>query len=71
VASLYSLSSIFGPPLMTQVFGYFSRGDAALHFPGAAFLTAALLTMACGVLFTKAMRLAPQHAAAPSQATGG
>ena len=73
VASLYSLSSIFGPPLMTQVFGYFSRPDAAVHFPGAAFLTAALLTLLCGVLFAKAMRLAPQHAAAPapSQASGG
>lgn len=66
VASLYSLSSIFGPPLMTQVFGYFSRADATVHFPGAAFLTAALLTMLCAVLFAKAMRLAPQPAAAPA-----
>ena len=64
VASLYSLSSILGPPLMTQVFGYFSREGGALHFPGAAFLTAALLTVLCGVLFTRALRLAPQHAAA-------
>ena len=73
VASLYSLSSIFGPPLMTQVFGYFSRENAALHFPGAAFLTAALLTMLCGVLFAKAMRLAPPYAAAPapSRVSGG
>lgn len=73
VASLYSLSSIFGPPLMTQVFGFFSREGAAVHFPGAAFLTAALLTMACGLLFSRAMRLAPRHAAAsaPSQASGG
>ncbi len=72
VASLYSLSSIFGPPLMTQVFGYFSRPGGAVHFPGAAFLTAALLTMLCGLLFTKAMRLAPRQAAAPaSTATSG
>ena len=73
VASLYSLSSIFGPPLMTQVFGYFSRQDAAVHFPGAAFATAAMLTILCGVLFAKAMRLAPPHAAAPvpSEASGG
>ncbi len=73
VASLYSLSSIFGPPLMTQVFGYFSRQGAPVHFPGAAFLTAALLTMLCGVLFTKAMRLAPGHASAsaPSVSSGG
>jgi MFS transporter, DHA1 family, tetracycline resistance protein len=72
VASLYSLSSIFGPPLMTQVFGYFSRDEAVVHFPGAAFLTAALLTAACGALFARAMRL-PQHATAPapSQTSGG
>lgn len=73
VASLYSLSSILGPPLMTQVFGHFSRPGAAVHFPGAAFVTAALLTVLCGVLFSGAMRLAPQHAAAaaPSQVSGG
>lgn len=73
VASLYSLSSIVGPPLMTQVFGYFSREGAAVHFPGAAFVTAALLTVGCGVLFTRAMRLAPQHAAASTapQTSGG
>lgn len=73
VASLYSLSSIFGPPLMTQVFGYFSRPGAAVHFPGAAFLTAALLTVLCGSLFTRAMRLAPQRAGAsvPSATSGG
>ncbi|HWW33310.1 MAG TPA: TCR/Tet family MFS transporter [Steroidobacteraceae bacterium] len=73
VASLYSLSSIIGPPLMTQVFGYFSREGGAVHFPGAAFLTAALLTMACGALFTKAMRLAPQPptAASSSLISGG
>jgi len=63
VASLYSLSSIFGPPLMTQIFGYFSGARAPVPFPGAAFLTAALLTVGCGALFAKALRLAP--AAAP------
>jgi DHA1 family tetracycline resistance protein-like MFS transporter len=71
VASLYSLSSILGPPLMTQVFGYFSRPDAAVHFPGAAFATAALLTMMCGVLFARALRLAPPHAASNPSATSG
>ena len=64
VACLYSLSAIAGPPLMTQVFGYFSRPDAVVHFPGAAFLTAALLTVACAALFGRALRLVPRHAAA-------
>ena len=63
VASVYSLSAILGPPLMTQVFGYFSGPAAPVYLPGAAFLTAALLTAACAVLFGRALRLAPQRAA--------
>ena len=61
VAGLASLSAIIGPPLMTQVFGYFSAPSAVVYFPGAAFLTAALLTGGCAVLFARALRrLAPQ-----------
>jgi MFS transporter, DHA1 family, tetracycline resistance protein len=72
IACLYSLSAIVGPPLMTQIFSYFSRADAVVHFPGAAFLTAALLTATCGVLFTHAMRLARRHSAvADSSLTPG
>jgi MFS transporter, DHA1 family, tetracycline resistance protein len=59
VACLYSLSSILGPPLMTQVFGYFSGRAAPVYFPGAAFVTAAALTTACGALFIRALRVAP------------
>lgn len=58
VAGLYSLSSIFGPPLMTQVFGYFSSPAAPVHVPGAAFITAAFLTAACAVVFAKSLNLA-------------
>lgn len=54
VASLYGLSSIIGPPLMTGVFGHFSSPRASVHFPGAAFLTAALLTILAGALFARA-----------------
>jgi DHA1 family tetracycline resistance protein-like MFS transporter len=57
VAMLYSLSSIAGPPLMTGVFGHFSHRDAALYFPGAPFVLAALLTVACAALFVRALRL--------------
>jgi DHA1 family tetracycline resistance protein-like MFS transporter len=71
VASLYGLSAIVGPPLMTQVFGYFSRPQAPVHLPGAAFLTAALLTAACGALFARALRLAPRAASVSSPAPGG
>ena len=43
VASLFSLSSIVGPPLMTQLFGRFSAEDAPVHLPGAAFFASTLL----------------------------
>ncbi len=43
VASLFSLSSILGPPLMTQLFGRFSASSAPLQVPGAAFFAAAAL----------------------------
>jgi DHA1 family tetracycline resistance protein-like MFS transporter len=66
VASLYSLSSILGPPLMTQVFGHFSAPEARVHFPGAAFVAAAMLTVACAVLFAKSLTLAVSTAAAPN-----
>jgi MFS transporter, DHA1 family, tetracycline resistance protein len=69
VASLYSLSSIVGPPLMTQVFGHFSARSAGVYFPGAAFLTAAVLTAGCAILFARALRFAPQRAAAASTAS--
>lgn len=65
VASLYSLSAIIGPPLMTQVFGYFSsRARAPIYLPGAAFLTAAALTLVCALLFVHALRRSGRGAAA-------
>jgi DHA1 family tetracycline resistance protein-like MFS transporter len=56
VASLYSLSSIVGPPLMTHLFGYFSGPAAPVHLPGAAFVGAALLTAGSFALFHRATR---------------
>ncbi len=55
VASLFSLSSILGPPLMTQVFGYFSSDAALMHLPGAAFLCAAMLAGLSLLLFRRAI----------------
>ena len=42
VASTMSITSIFGPVMMTAVFGYFAD-DKGLFFPGAPFLLAAIL----------------------------
>jgi DHA1 family tetracycline resistance protein-like MFS transporter len=69
IACLYSLSAILGPPFMTQIFGYFSAPDAVVHFPGAAFLAAALLTLGSAALLMRALRLGPSPAALPA-ATG-
>ena len=73
VASLYSLSAIIGPPLMTQIFSRFSDPAAPLYFPGAAFLAAAALTIGCAWLFLRALRLTPQPHAAhnPAAASEG
>jgi len=64
VASLYSLSAIIGPPLMTQIFSRFSDPTGKVYVPGAAFLAAAALTVGCALLFLRAMRLTPQPLAA-------
>jgi MFS transporter, DHA1 family, tetracycline resistance protein len=58
IASLASLSTIVGPPLMTQLFGYFTGPTAPVELPGAAFLLAALLTVGSIALFLRVTRLA-------------
>src|SRR4029077_2661018 len=47
VASLYSLSAIIAPPLMTQIASRFSEPTGRVYFPGAAFLAAGVLTIGC------------------------
>jgi MFS transporter, DHA1 family, tetracycline resistance protein len=51
VASLYSLSSILGPPLMTQLFSYFASPAAPVHFPGAAFIASTVLATTSFVIY--------------------
>jgi MFS transporter, DHA1 family, tetracycline resistance protein len=64
VASLYSLSSIVGPPLMTHLFGYFSAPDAPIHLPGAAFIASTVLALASFVIYWAATRARSQAATA-------
>src|SRR5262245_36818399 len=56
VASLFSLSSIIGPPLMTQLFGRFSAPSAPVYFPGAAFAASAALATASFTTYWLATR---------------
>lgn len=64
VASLFSLSSIVGPPLMSQLFSRFAAPTAALRLPGAAFFAASALTLACLALYWAASREQPAGASA-------
>ncbi len=45
LTSLVSFTSIFGPPMMTGLFGYFTSDAAPLQFSGAPFLLGALLVL--------------------------
>lgn len=45
LTSLMSATSIVGPPLMTNLFSWFTRPQASLRFPGAPFLMAAVLVL--------------------------
>lgn len=46
LTSLMSATSIVGPPLMTNLFAYFTNKTAPVYFPGAAFFLGALLMIA-------------------------
>jgi len=67
-ASLFSLSAIMGPPIMTHLFARFSAPDARFHVPGAAFLAAALLAVGSLIVFWLSTR---QQAAEPKAAASG
>lgn len=43
--SVMSLTSIFGPLLMTQLFYYFSHDKAPVYFPGAPFIAGTLMML--------------------------
>lgn len=43
LTSLMSATSIIGPPLMTNLFAWFTKKEAPVYFPGAAFFLGALL----------------------------
>jgi DHA1 family tetracycline resistance protein-like MFS transporter len=72
VASLFSLSAIIGPPIMTHLFARFTAAESSVHVPGAAFLAAAVLALGCLVIFwlsTREPAAEPGAAAAESRLT--
>jgi DHA1 family tetracycline resistance protein-like MFS transporter len=74
VASLFSLSSIVGPPLMASLFGFFTGPEAPAHVPGAAFFASGLLASASLAIYwrvTRAWTAAAAPAAAPGRLPAG
>ncbi len=63
LACLGSLTSIAAPPLLTNLFSYFTGASAPVYFPGAAFLAAALFLMFAALAFART-RHAPTMAPA-------
>jgi DHA1 family tetracycline resistance protein-like MFS transporter len=55
LTSLVSLTSIIGPPLMTNIFSFFTGPKAPVHFPGAAFLTGAFLILISVILAMRSL----------------
>lgn len=51
IASLQSIGMLIGTVLFTQVFGWFTRPDAPVYSPGAAYLLAAIMLAATLVFF--------------------
>jgi MFS transporter, DHA1 family, tetracycline resistance protein len=58
VTSLQALGSVFGPPLMTSVFAFFTSSNAPFGFAGAPFLLASLLMLVGTLLLPRHRRLA-------------
>ncbi|OIR00714.1 tetracycline resistance protein, class C [mine drainage metagenome] len=56
LTSLMSATSIVGPLLMTNLFSYFTSEKAPVHFPGAAMLFGAMLTVISTVSAYKTLR---------------
>jgi len=50
LTSLMSLTSIFGPLIMNNLFYYFTKTNASIHFPGAPFLLGAILMLFSAVI---------------------
>lgn len=55
LTGLMSLTSIIGPPMMTNLFAFFTGKDAPVYFPGAPFLMGAALTLLSLILAMRSL----------------
>ena len=56
LTSLISVASIIGPPLMTNLFSYFTHASAPVYFPGAPFLMGAVLSLLSVLLAMRSLK---------------
>ncbi len=56
LTSLVSLTSIIGPPLMTNLFAYFTGKSAPVYFPGMPFFAGAILTVISALLAMRSLQ---------------
>jgi DHA1 family tetracycline resistance protein-like MFS transporter len=61
LTSLMSVTAIFGPLLMTNLFSYFTSGNTAVHFPGAPFAMGALLTVLSMIFAMRSLSKFSRH----------
>src|SRR6201999_2574402 len=58
LASLGSLTSVAAPPILSNLFGYFTSSAAPIYFPGAGFLVAGLFLALAALMFPSPRRSA-------------
>lgn len=56
LTSIMSLAAIAGPPMMTNLFEYFTRSAAPVYFPGASFLLGGILMFSSAIVAYFALR---------------
>lgn len=61
LTSIMSATAIIGPPLMTNLFSYFTVPTATVYFPGAAFLAGAILVVISIVLAMRSLKNISRH----------
>ncbi|TAH02084.1 MAG: MFS transporter [Sphingobacteriales bacterium] len=59
LASLMSATTIFAPPVMTNLFAYFTNNKAPVYFPGAPFLLSSILVLIGIFLAAKSLKTHP------------
>ena len=56
LTSVFSLTNIIGPVLMTSLFAYFTKPTAPIHFAGAAFLLGGIFMVISLIFAYKSLR---------------